>query len=255
MTMRDTGVRVSAQPGSLHQRILETLTPSNWTPAGVSARNTQSPSSSLTTPRKRLMEDARVFVDSISQGPTGTLVSLTFPHFVPLSSQGRPPEWSLYFIYLPGWGKKTLSVWCPPPLPGQLAGWGPPVMHKSVFIILAWGTLFHQVHDSTEERRWPQPGYISPNQTFQGGGEKWAGGIKSQNHAARFYVKRRTDGQIQEGKTSLMTCVQEPRLENWQRKAASLLEYKLLCAVKKLLSGVNMGPNTRVRVKSFSPAS
>lgn len=86
-------------------------------------------------------------------------------------------------------------------------------------------------------------------------GKKWVGAIKSQNNAARFYVKRRTDGQIQEGKTSLMTCVQELRLENWQRKAASLPEYKLLCAVKRLLSGVNMGRNTQVRVKSFSPAS
>lgn len=45
-------------------------------------------------------------------------------------------------------------------------------MHKSVFIILAWGTLFHQVHDSTEERRRPQPDHISSNQTFQGGGEE-----------------------------------------------------------------------------------
>lgn len=35
----------------------------------------------------------------------------------------------------------------------RLADWEPPVMHKSVFIILAEGTLFHQVHDSTEERR------------------------------------------------------------------------------------------------------
>lgn len=140
----------------------------------------------------------------------------------------------------------------------QLADWEPPVMHKSVFIILAWGTLFHQVHDSTEERRRPQPDYISSNQTFQeGGGEKkkWVGAIKSQNNAARFYVKSRTDGQIQEGKTSLMTCAQEARLEKWQRKAASLLEYKLLGAVKRLLSGVNVGPNTQVRVKSFSPAS
>lgn len=98
------------------------------------------------------------------------------------------------------------------------------------------------------------PGYISSNQTFQGEKNEWVPS-NPQNNAARFYVKRRTDGQIQEGKTSLMTCVQEARLENWQRKAASLPEYKLLCAVKRLLSGVNMGRNARVRVKSFSPAS
>lgn len=136
----------------------------------------------------------------------------------------------------------------------RLADWELPVMHKSVFIILVWGTLFHQMHDSTEERRLPQSDYISSNQRFQGG-KKWVGAIKSQNNAARFYVKRRTDGQIQKGKTSLMACAQEPRLEKWQRKAASLLEYKLLCAVKRLLSEVNMGANTQVRVKSFSPAS
>lgn len=98
------------------------------------------------------------------------------------------------------------------------------------------------------------PGYISSNQTFQGEKNEWVPS-NPQNNAARFYVKRRTDGQIQEGKTSLMTCVEEPRLENWQRKAASLPEYKLLYAVKRLLSGVNMGRNARVRVKSFSPAS
>lgn len=134
----------------------------------------------------------------------------------------------------------------------QLADWEPPVMHKSVFIILAWGTLFHQLHDSTEETGPAQLYFFQSNIPR---GKKWVGAIKSQNNAARFYVKRRTDGQIQEGKTSLMTCAQEPRLEKWQRKAASLLEYKLLCAVKRLLSGVNMGPNTQVRVKSFSPAS
>lgn len=99
----------------------------------------------------------------------------------------------------------------------------------------------------------PSPAIFLPIKHSKG--KKWVGAIKSQNNAARFYVKRRTDGQIQEGETSLMTCVQELRLENWQRKAASLLEYKLLCAVKRLLSGVNMGRNTRVRVKSFSSAS
>lgn len=119
------------------------------------------------------------FVYSVSQGALrpGTLVALMFPPFVPLSSHGWPPEWSLYFIYLLGWKKNSISVRIRVPhFPlgsTQLADWGPPVMHKSVFIILAWGTPFHQVHDSTEERRLPQLGYISSNQTFQG--EKMSG--------------------------------------------------------------------------------
>lgn len=100
-----------------------------------------------------------------------------FPHLVPLSSQGWPPEWSFSFIYLMGWGKNSISVRIRV-LPfsfgsAQLADWGPSVMHKSAFIILALGMLFHQVHDSTEERRRSQVGYISSNQTFQG--EKMSG--------------------------------------------------------------------------------
>lgn len=65
------------------------------------------------------------FVYSLSQGPLrpGTLGALMFPPFVPLSSQGWPPEWSLYFIYLLGWKKKLnicqdqgapLPVWLGP---------------------------------------------------------------------------------------------------------------------------------------------
>lgn len=122
------------------------------------------------------------------------------------------------------------------------------------FYYSCWGnTISSSAWFHRGEEIGPGPAIFLPIKHSKG--KKWVGAIKSQNNAARFYVKRRTDGQIQEGKTSLMTCVQELRLENWQRKAASLLEYKLLCAVKRLLSGVNMGRNTQVRVKSFSPAS
>lgn len=99
----------------------------------------------------------RGFVYSVSQGShrPGTLVVLMFPPFVPLSSHGWPPMWSLYLIYLLGWKKNSISVRIRVPhFPfgsAQLADWGPPLMQKSVFIILAWGALFHQVHDSTEE--------------------------------------------------------------------------------------------------------
>lgn len=122
------------------------------------------------------------------------------------------------------------------------------------FYYSCWGnTISSTAWFHRGEEIGPSPAVFLPIKRSKG--KKWVGAIKSQNNAARFYVKRRTDGQIQQGKTSLMTCVQELRLENWQRKAASLLEYKLLCAVKRLLSGVNMGRNTQVRVKSFSPAS
>lgn len=102
------------------------------------------------------------------------------------------------------------------------------IMHKSVFITLAVGTLFHQVDDSAtgQEREKDSPPhtpicwrYISSNQMLGQLGDREkkneqppSPSLFLQNNAANLYVKRRNDGQMEgRNKSGLVPC---GKLEN-----------------------------------------